>query len=99
MSFQLFNFAHLVVTHNLQFKHLVLQVDKSQEHIKAYLGLPATRLDMERRGSGDRRLSSSRDNVQHKGLSLSSRENLVISTVVCSTKLTQNGKSKGIIRE
>lgn len=72
----------------------LLQIEhkKSLETIY-YLGLPGTRQEVELSGSQyNSQISLSSKNSG--GLSYSSKDTFTISTTVCSTKLTQNGKEE-----
>lgn len=67
---------------------------KRMEDVNCYLSLPSTRHHHSdtHRSSGSLSRSSSSVTGGGGGLSVSSRDSFTISTLVCSTKLTQNGR-------
>ena len=68
-----------------------LQIDsKKMDQSSTYLKLPATVRDLE--GQGQPGLSPSKGQIHAGGLTLNVNDSFEISTLVCSTKLTHNGK-------
>lgn len=61
---------------------------KKLEDSSVYLSLPATKLEMEEKG-----YSTTGKSAQNLGNCSISKDSFQISTLVCSTKLTQNGTS------
>lgn len=59
---------------------------KKLEESSLYLNLPATKLELEEKG-----YSTTGKNTQNLGNCTISKDSFQISTLVCSTKLTQNG--------
>lgn len=60
---------------------------KKLEDASTYLGLPATKIELEEKGH-----ASLGKSMQNLGSCTISKDSFQISTLVCSTKLTQNGK-------
>ncbi|XP_033633193.1 dedicator of cytokinesis protein 1-like isoform X1 [Asterias rubens] len=87
---------------------LVYKCDKLQESIGThYLDLPSTKHELERKhqsqtsggsGGSSNSLGSTGSLVRSKGYNLSSKDSLHISTLVCSTKLTQNVDLLGLLK-
>lgn len=61
---------------------------KKLEDLSLYLNLPATKLELEEKG-----YSSTGKSIQNLTNCTISKDSFQISTLVCSTKLTQNGTS------
>lgn len=61
---------------------------KKLEDSSLYLNVPATKLELEEKG-----YSAISKSTQNLGNCTISKDSFQISTLVCSTKLTQNGKS------
>lgn len=61
---------------------------KKLEDLSLYLNLPATKLEMEEKG-----YAAIGKSMQNLGNCTISKDSFQISTLVCSTKLTQNGNS------
>lgn len=61
---------------------------KKLEDSSLYLNVPATKLELEEKG-----YSAIGKSTQNLGNCTISKDSFQISTLVCSTKLTQNGKS------
>lgn len=61
---------------------------KKLEDLSLYLNLPATKLELEEKG-----YSATGKNTQNLGNCTISKDSFQIATLVCSTKLTQNGNS------
>lgn len=59
---------------------------KKLEDASHYLNLPATKMEMEEKG-----YSTTGKSTQNLGTCTITKDYLQISTLVCSTKLTQNG--------
>lgn len=60
---------------------------KKLEVSSTYLSVPATKLELEEKG-----YSAAGKSTQTLGTCVISKDSFQISTLVCSTKLTQNGK-------
>uniref|UniRef100_A0A8D3CAS1 Dedicator of cytokinesis 1 n=1 Tax=Scophthalmus maximus TaxID=52904 RepID=A0A8D3CAS1_SCOMX len=65
---------------------------KKMEDSSLYLNLPATKLELEEKG-----YSTTGKNTHNLGNCTISKDSFQIATLVCSTKLTQNGKSLSIL--
>ncbi|XP_071948204.1 dedicator of cytokinesis protein 1-like isoform X2 [Antedon mediterranea] len=81
---------------------LIYKVDShfSLNKPQTYLDLPSSKQELEiRKQEGDKKyMSGSRTNLHSGGLTLSTKEGFQISTVVCSTKLTQNVDLLGLLK-
>lgn len=68
---------------------------KKLEDFSTYLSLPSTKIELEEKGH-----STAGKSMQNLGSCTISKDSFQISTLVCSTKLTQNGeKHNHIIRK
>eukprot|EP00057_Strongylocentrotus_purpuratus_P006618 XP_011661092.1 PREDICTED: dedicator of cytokinesis protein 1 isoform X2 [Strongylocentrotus purpuratus] len=73
---------------------IVYKCDKNMESSTAYLNLPSTRQDPKAFEDKPQTHASG----HQKGLSASSKDTFLLSTVVCSTKLTQNVDLLGLLK-
>lgn len=65
---------------------------KKLEDASTYLSLPSTKIELEEKGH-----SATGKSMQNLGSCTISKDSFQISTLVCSTKLTQNGESPGLL--
>lgn len=87
-------FGYIWATSSADYLLLFQGDSKRMEDVNCYLSLPSTRHHHSdtHRSSGGLSRSSSSVTGGGGGLSVSSRDSFTISTLVCSTKLTQNGR-------
>ncbi|XP_071494855.1 dedicator of cytokinesis protein 1-like [Diadema antillarum] len=77
-------------THEL----VIYKCDKNMESSTAYLNMPSTRNELK----AYEEKHQSHASQHQKGLTISSKDTFVLSTVVCSTKLTQNVDLLGLLK-
>lgn len=65
---------------------------KKLEDFSTYLSLPSTKLELEEKGH-----SMAGKGMQNLGSCTISKDSFQISTLVCSTKLTQNGRNDNTV--
>lgn len=80
-------FCKLFKLFYLVFKTLLQAEAKKLEDASTYLSLPSTKIELEEKGH-----SATGKSMQNLGSCTISKDSFQISTLVCSTKLTQNGK-------